>query len=96
MRRKGKRRRVRTASFALGRYAFDFIDAPVVGMCELPDDKDRLYMMIPNTNTKAALQTCIHEMGHASGIPKRYLDGDRDVSMDIGAALWRMGWRRVE
>ena len=86
---------VKTHSFRLGKYHFDWLDTMLEGMCELPDDCTKLYMMIPEENTCKALCTCIHEMMHAEGIPNKYLDGEyADAAERIGKCLWRIGWRR--
>ena len=87
---------VRTHTFKLGKYSIQQLDAKLDGFCDLPDASDTLYMMIQAGGNLNALHTAIHEAMHAEGLPKRYLDGERDLTAEVARFLWRLGWRRAE
>jgi len=89
-----KKRKVKTHTFRRGKYHFDWLDRKLEGMCEIPENPSRLYMMIPEGGTCKDLCVCIHEMAHAEKIPDTLLDGERDSAKAIGTALYRMGWRK--
>lgn len=86
---------VHTHTFRRGKYRIGLIDAPLRGMCEVPDHTDQLYMYIPAGNTTSDLAVTIHEAMHAEGIPDRYLDQDGDDSAErIARLLVRLGWEK--
>jgi len=87
---------VRTHTFKNGKYTIEHLDSKLDGLTELPEDSDTLYMMIQDGGNLNALHTAIHEAMHAEGLPKRYLDGERDLTAEVARFLWRLGWRRAE
>ena len=87
--------RPRTATFALGRYNVHE-DAPLDGICELPEEGGGLNMSVMPGNTRRALASILHETAHAGGVPYRCLHKERDVAEDQARLLWNMGWRRGE
>ena len=89
-------RKVRTHTFKRGKYRIEKTDELIRGICEIPDESDDLYMIIPSGDDLMALQTTLHESLHANGLPDKYLDGDYDVSEEPGRLLWREGWRKMK
>jgi hypothetical protein len=87
--------KIRTHSFKNGKYAIEEIDGLLRGVCEIPDDGELLYIIVPEENTQRSLQTVIHEALHANGLPSKYLDEEHDVAEAVGRFLWRLGWRRT-
>ena len=83
-----KKRKVRSATFKMGRYVIEELDGPIEGMCEVPGGP--LYMMIPKPTSAKKLAVILHEAGHAEGIPDKYLDGDRDCMEPIARLVWRL------
>jgi len=86
---------VKTHTFKLGKYYIDQSD-PIEGVCDTPNNYERLHMIILNGNDIRTLSSTIHESMHAEGIPDRYLHGDKDSSENIARFLWRLGWRRTK
>ena len=83
---------VKTHTFRLGRYAIDEADG-LYGCCDVPGCDDNLGMIIMSGDTRRALNTSVHEMMHAEGVPDEWThDGTPDR---IASALWRLGWRRT-
>ena len=87
--------KVKSQTFARGHYKIEWVDAPLAGMCEIPDPSPNLYMVLPSGNTCKDMATCLHEVAHAEGVPDRWLDGGRDVTEAQARLLWRDGWRKV-
>jgi len=84
---------MRTHTFRHGKYNIHECSG-LYGCCDTPETGcKRKNMFIQEGNTRRALNTSIHEMMHAEGIPDSCVHGlapDR-----IADALWRMGWRRT-
>ena len=82
--------RVRTHTFKLGKYHIDQEDY-IEGLCDLPDEYQKLHMIILQGNDVRGLSSTIHEAMHAEGVPGSYLDGERDASLHVDKFLWRLG-----
>jgi len=83
---------VKTHTFCSRKYhiSTDRLD----GMAEQEDDGRRwLYVMRP-MQTRAGLETTIHEALHACDWRARENEVT-DIARDIARFLWRLGWRRV-
>jgi len=85
--------KLKTHTFKLGKYHVDQ-DRDIEGYCDLPSLHDTLHMTIMSGEDLKALSSSVHEAMHAEGIPKKYLDEDRDAAQHIAKFLWRLGWRR--
>ena len=86
---------VRTHTFRNGKYYIDQSD-PIEGLCDMPNQYQRLHMTILKGEDITALSSTIHEAMHAENISDRYLHGDLDSSDTIARFLWRLGWRRTK
>lgn len=86
--------KVNTHTFKLGKYYIEE-DRDIEGLCDLPDEYQKLRMLIMSGDDQKALASAIHESMHAEGIPTKYLDDGYDPSVNIARFLYRLGWRRT-
>ena len=87
---------VRTHTFRNGKYYID--QDRVEGYCEIPDEDNKLHMIILPGDDLKTLASSLHEAMHANGIPNRYVhDKEGYCTTDtIARFLWRLGWRRTK
>ena len=88
--------KVKTHTFRLGRYVISQEDAPLLGLCDIPDNYSTLRIIIQDGNDYQALSTALHEALHAEGIPDKYLHDEEGYSDTerVARFLWRLGWRK--
>ena len=89
-------KKVRTATFALGRYRVVEYDR-ILGSCDVPGDNDLELAIMPGSSQQA-LAVLLEEMMHAEGIPDKYLHSedknDQRPADRMARCAWRLGWRR--
>ena len=90
---------VKTHTFAGGKYYIDWLDSPMLGMCELPSKKDKLYLVVPEGKGKKDLSVNIHECMHAEHFSEEHVDRQdknwKDAGDRMADFLWRSGWRNI-
>lgn len=67
---------------------------PNDGYCNAPTDPVRQILINHKLGPRADLRVLIHELLHAAEWTKDETWVDQ-VSRDISAALWKLGWRRT-
>ena len=92
-------RKVKTATFRLGKYRIGFVTR-IDGVTDRPDLKnEQNVMLIPDGNDLRCLHAHLHEAQEANGKCEMCLHGKPSAPEDPTWAearfLWRLGWRRT-
>ena len=85
---------VKTATFNKVQYEID-VCGPIDGFCNSPRGSDPVVRICTDLKTRKGLITVLHESLHAEGWAKSEEVVDR-TSREIGALLWRLGFRLKE
>jgi len=87
-------RNVRTHTFNGRKYKISVNEGGLDGLCDTYD-KGRELIICADLATRNGLITALHESLHASRWTSTEDTVDR-VSREIGAFLWRLGYRKVD